>query len=114
LKCWDSTGFLSRLKITIFKTKKKINILIPYKPYFQPEFQPYINGPDDVSHFDGEFTRLDPRGVLPSSDENNRSMIEDTTYPGFSYDQAPTSVSRSFQDRSDPFEIVDYSNEVMN
>jgi len=41
-------------------------------------------------------------------------MIEDTTYPGFSYDQAPTSVSRSFQDRSDPFEIVDYSNEVMN
>jgi len=80
----------------------------------RPEFQPYINGPDDVSHFDGEFTRLDPRGVLPSSDENNRSMIEDTTYPGFSYDQAPTSVSRSFQDRSDPFEIVDYSNEVMN
>lgn len=100
---------------------KNINILIylccynfKFIPYFQPEFQPYINGPDDVSHFDGEFTRLDPRGVLPSSDENNRSMIEDTTYPGFSYDQAPTSVSRSFQDRSDPFEIVDYSNEVMN
>lgn len=62
----------------------------------RPEFQPCIHGPDDVSHFDGEFTRLDPRRVLPHSDD--RSMNDDPNYPGFSFDQAPNSVSRSYQD----------------